>query len=148
MPLSHANLETAIENGIRYLNQIQRPGGDFETITSSHPDLRTARAYPKSVYTVASVLHTLSLLESTAVIAGIQEKAVEFLLQEQTEQGAWRWHERYDVEIPADLNTTTCAIAALTQVQKPPELSFYALLWQNESTAGGPYYTWLDINTD
>jgi hypothetical protein len=27
-----------------------------------------------------------------------------------------------------------------------PELSFFALLWQNESAPGGPYYTWIGIN--
>ncbi len=48
--------------------------------------------------------------------------------------------------MPPDLDDTSCAIAALAELNQRPELSFYALLWQSESAPGGPYYTWLGIN--
>jgi len=146
VPLSHANLSAALENGVRYLSQAQRPAGDFETVTSPYQDMREATPYPKSIYTTTFVIHALAGLESTPVIEKIQQRAADFLLREQEDNGAWNYEGRGDWRIPPDLDDTACAVAALAQLGRRPELSFYALLWQNESAPGGPYYTWLGIN--
>lgn len=144
--LSYANLTTAINKGVDYLSQIQRPSGEFETVTSPHKDMQDAIAYDKSVYATTFVLHTLAGLKPTLQIESIQKSAVDFLLQEQEDNGAWNYEGRDDWRVPCDMDDTACAIAALAQLDHQPELSFYALLWNNESAPGGPYYTWLNIN--
>ena len=146
IPLSHANLTAAIEHGVGYLAKAQQPSGAFETLTSPKPDFSGATPYRKSVYVTTYVMHTLAGLPPSSQIETIQQKAAAFLQAEQEEDGAWNYEGRGEWRIPADLDDTSCAIAALTQLKYQPELSFYALLWQNESAAGGPYYTWIGIN--
>jgi len=146
VPLSYANLTSAIDNGLDYLAHVQRPGGEFETWTSPHLDFTEATPYPKSVYTTTFVMHALALLTPTPQIEQIQKRAADFLLAEQEDNGAWNYEGRGDHRLPCDQDDTSCAIAALAQLDHQPELSFYALLWQNESAPGGPYYTWIGIN--
>ena len=146
VPLSYTNLTTAIENGVRYLAQAQRPSGEFETLTSPDLDFEEATPYQKSVYVTTFVLHALACLPPTPLIEQIQQQAGAFLAAEQGDNGAWNYEGRGGERLPPDLDDTSCAIAALAQLGRQPELSFYALLWQNESAPGGPYYTWVGIN--
>lgn len=144
--LSHPNLEAAIEKGVGYLERIQGQAGDFEMVSSPHQDMRAAKPYSKSAYVATYVLHTLSLMEATPQIESIQQRTIAFLLQEQKDNGGWQYCEQPASMSFADLDTTACVIAALAQVDRQPELSFYALLWNHESAPGGPYYTWLDVD--
>jgi hypothetical protein len=146
VPLSYANLTSAIETGLDYLARVQRPSGEFETWTSPHLDFSDATAYLKSIYTTTFVMHTLTLLSSTPQIEQMQNRAADFLMAEQEDNGAWNYEGRGNHRLPCDQDDTSCAIAALAQLGIQPELSFYALLWQNESAPGGPYYTWIGIN--
>ena len=144
--LSQSNLTKAINKAVRYLHQIQQPAGDFQTMSSPNKDMQDAKPYPKSVYVTTFVLHALAQLRPSPLIKEIQERAINFLLREQEDNGAWNYEGRDNHKLPNDLDNTACAIAALAQLDQKPELSFYALLWQSESAPGGPYYTWLDIN--
>ena len=148
--LSHTNINHAIEKGLYYLHQAQRPSGEFTTYTSPNLDLSEGVLYAKSVYVTTFVMHALATLPSSSsaapLIKEMQERAASFLEQEQEDNGAWNYEGRGQQRIPSDLDDTSCAIAALAEFDRQPELSFYALLWQNESAPGGPYYTWLGIN--
>ena len=146
VPLSYANLTAAIENGLDYLARVQRPSGEFETWSSPQLDFSEATPYPKSIYTTTFVMHALSLLSPTPQTEQMQKKAADFLIAEQEENGAWNYEGQGTHRLPCDQDDTSCAIAALAQLGHQPELSFYALLWQNESAPGGPYYTWIGIN--
>lgn len=149
-PLAHANIDQAIEKGVRYLHQTQRPSGEFVTYTSPNLDLSEGVPYPKSVYMTTFVMHSLATLPAntsiTSLIKDIQGRGAAFLEQEQEDNGAWNYEGRGEPRVPPDLDDTSCAMAALAELDRQPELSFYALLWQNESAPSGPYYTWLGIN--
>jgi hypothetical protein len=145
---SPATLTGAIEKGVAYLAETQRPSGEFATYASPRLDMADAEERPKSVYVTTFVVHALSCLPFSPLIEQIQRRAGDFLALEQEENGAWHYDGRSDErEIPLDLDDTSCAIAALLTLGHRPALSFYDLLWQNEVVPGGPYYTWLGTNT-
>jgi hypothetical protein len=139
--LSAKSLEGAIERGLTYLHQVQQPGGDFLTYTGPHLDLAGAHPYPKTVYHTTYLIHALCYVPSHPLVDAIQQRAIEFLQQEQDASGAWSYEGRGQTRIAPDLDDTACATAALIKMDRRPDLSFYQLLWQNESAPGGPYYT-------
>ncbi|MFC1975956.1 hypothetical protein ACFLXQ_06120 [Chloroflexota bacterium] len=146
--LSPTILTTAIQKGVAYLAQTQRPSGEFATYTAPRLDMADAEERPKSVYVTTFVIHSLSCLPPSPVIKKIQRRAGDFLAQEQEDNGAWHYDGRADErQIPLDLDDTNCVVAALLTLGHRPALSFYNLLWQNEVAPGGPYYTWLGPNT-
>lgn len=139
-------LAKALQKGLAYLSQAQRPSGEFATYVADRPNMVGARALPKSVYITTFVMHALRCLPSSPLIDQIEQRARDFLIREREDDGAWNYNGRGKGLIPADLDDTCCAVAALLQLGQRPDISFYALLWQNEDAPGGPYYTWLGIN--
>lgn len=146
LTLSDSNIRTAIEKGLSYLHQHQRPTGEFPTYFSPRLDMVGAKIYPKSVYITSFVIHSLCYLPTHPLIEPMQQRAAEFLLAEQEEFGAWYYEGRGNSRIPSDLDCTSCSVAALLKLGYQPVLSYYMLLWQNEAAATGPYYTWIGIN--
>jgi hypothetical protein len=146
IPLSYNNILTAIDKGLTYLSKSQKKTGEFEMFTSRQPDMAAAVSYPKSPYVTAFVAHTLTTLPESPLTKQMKKRAVAFLQHEQETTGSWNYEGRDQWQVAPDLDSTSCAIAALAQASHHPELSFFALLWQNEATPGGPYYTWLGIN--
>ena len=145
--LSPPTLTKAIQKGVDYLAQTQRPSGEFATFTSPRLDMADAKERPKSVYFTTFVIHALSCLPPSPLIKQIQRRAGDFLLREQEDNGAWHYDGRRDEwKIPLDLDDTCCAIAALFILGQHPALSLYTHLWQNEVAPGGPYYTWIGAN--
>jgi hypothetical protein len=145
--LSPPTLTKAIQKGIDYLAQTQRPSGEFATYTSPRLDMADAEEYPKSVYITTFVIHALSCLPPSPLIKQIQRRAGDFLLREQEDNGAWHYDGRRDEwKIPLDLDDTCCATAALFILGQRPALSLYTHLWQNEVAPGGPYYTWIGVD--
>ena len=139
-------LTSALEKGLNYLAQSQRPSGEFATYTSPNLDMTDARERPKSVYVTTFVVHSLSCLPLSPLIKHIQQQAGDFLACEQEDNGAWHYEGRGGQQIPPDLDCTACAVAALASLNRRPNLSFYRILWQNEVAPGGPYYTWLNVD--
>jgi hypothetical protein len=145
--LCPTTLTNAIQKGVAYLAQTQRPSGEFATYTSPRLDMTDPAERPKSVYVTTFVVHALSYLPPSPVIKKIQRRAGDFLAQEQEDNGAWHYDGRgNERQIPPDLDCTACAVAALVTLEQRPALSFYSLLWQNEASPGGPYYTWIGTN--
>ncbi len=143
------NPTTAIQTGLTYLAQAQRPSGEFATYYSAdRTDLVGAEACPKSVYITTFIMHALSCLPPNPLIDQILQPAAAFLLGEQEDNGAWNYIGRGKHQVPDDLDDTCCVVAALCQMGHRPDFLFYGLLWQNEVAPGGPYYTWLGINND
>jgi hypothetical protein len=149
--LSTTTIEAAIAQGLTYLVSVQQPAGGFVTYTSPRLDLVGGKAYPKTVYLTTYVIHALCYLRRVGddgsvhppqpLVETIQQRAADFLSQEQEENGAWCYEGRDQQRIAPDLDDTACATAALFKVGRRPALSFYQLLWQNEVAPGGPYYT-------
>lgn len=146
LTLSDRNIRTAIEKGLTYLHQSQRPSGEFPTYFSPRLDMVGAKIYAKSVYITTFVIHSLCYLPNHPLIEPMQQRAAEFLLAEQEEFGAWNYDGRDNWRVPADLDDTSCAVAALLKLGYQPALSYYMLLWQNEAAPTGPYYTWIGVN--
>lgn len=144
--ISPQTLTTAIKEGLDYLAQTQRPSGEFATYTAPQPDMLGAKERAKSVYVTTFVLHSLSCLPAGPLTEHIRQRAGNFLAGEQEDNGAWHYDGRGGRQIPADLDCTACAVAALVGLGRRPGLSFYSLLWQNEVAPGGPYYTWLGVD--
>jgi hypothetical protein len=139
-------IDAAIRRGLAYLERTQRPSGEFATFTGPRLNLAGAERYPKSVYVTTFVIHALAQLPAEPQIAAIQRRAADFIAGEREQDGAWNYEGRGEWRVPCDLDDTSCAVAALAMLGQRPDLSFYALLWQNEAAPGGPYYTWLGIN--
>jgi hypothetical protein len=140
-------LPAAIQKGVAYLAQTQRPSGEFATCTAPQPDMAGAKAYAKSVYVTTLVVHALSGLPVSPLVDRIQQRSGDFLLREQEDNGAWHYNGRGGRKtIPPDLDDTSCAVAALIKLGHRPAYSFYSLLWQNEVAPGGPYYTWIGVD--
>lgn len=146
LTLSDSKISTAIEKGLTYLHQHQRPSGEFPTYFSPRLDMVGAKMYPKSVYITTFVIHSLCYLPTHPLIEPMQQRAAQFLLAEQEEFGAWYYEGQGNSRIPPDLDDTSCAVAALLKLGYQPALSYYMLLWQNEAAPTGPYYTWIGIN--
>lgn len=144
--LTYSKLLHAIDRGLIYLHQTQRPSGEFTTYTSPRLDMIGASSYPKSVYLTTFVIHSLCYLPDHSLIGPIQQKAANFLIAERETFGAWNYEGRGDWRVPPDFDDTSCAVAALLQVGHQSDFSFYTLLWQNEAAPTGPYYTWIGIN--
>jgi hypothetical protein len=135
-----------VERGLQFLQANQRDSGEWPTVFSPHHDLRGAAAYAKSPYVTSFVIHALQFLPPEARIAALQARAAAFLQAEREDDGAWNYEGRGDWRIPADLDDTCCAMAALIESDQRPDLAFYILLWNKEQAPGGPYHTWLNVN--
>ncbi|MBA3469796.1 MAG: hypothetical protein H0T53_09140 [Herpetosiphonaceae bacterium] len=146
MLASSEQLGASVERGLQFLQADQRPSGEWPTLASPSRDLRDAVAYAKSPYITSFVIHALQALPPDPRIVAMQARAAEFLQAEREDDGAWNYEGRGEWRIPADLDDTCCAMAGLIATGQRPDLALYTLLWGNEQTPGGPYYTWLDIN--
>ncbi len=145
--LTRKVITTAIEKGLSYLAQSQRATGEFATYTSPRLDMTGGKERPQSVYVTTFVIHALSHLPPSPIGQQIQGQAGEFLIRQQEENGSWHYDGRFEPRtIPQDLDDTSCAVAALLQLGRRPDFSYYALLWQNEAAPGGPHYTWIGVN--
>ncbi len=142
----------AIRSGVDYLSRTQLPSGGFTTYTGPHVDLVDACPYPKSVYVPAFVAHSLGFISAEHVANRIRQRAADFLEAEEEENGTWNYEGRGEWRLPADLDCTCCAAAALVAVGRRPPRAFYPLLWHvvraNAAEAGGPYFTWIGTNDD
>lgn len=139
-------LAAALEQGLDFLRRSQRPSGEFTTYSADRPDLAGASPFPKAVYATTFVVQALSCLPPGPGVDEMQRRAGDFLAGEQDPSGAWNYHGRGEWPIPPDLDDTCCAVAALLKLGRHPDLSFYSLLWENESAPSGPYFTWIGLN--
>jgi hypothetical protein len=150
MNLSDSAVETAIRNGVDYLRRTQLDSGEFTTYTGPSLDLSDATPYRKSVYVTTFVIHALGFLSAGRRIDRIRQGAADFLEAEEEDNGTWNYEGRGEWRLPADLDCTCCAAAALIASGRRPPFAFYDLLWRvvrrNEATPGGPYYTYLGVN--
>ena len=140
----------AIRTGIEYLSRIQLASGEFLTYTGPRADLVGATPYPKSVYVPAFVVHSLGHVPAEPATDSIRQRAVDFLEAEEEDNGTWNYEGRGEWRLPADLDCTSCAVAALLVVGRRPPRSFFRLLWQvvrrNAAAPGGPYFTYVGVN--
>jgi hypothetical protein len=147
---SASTITDAIRAGVDYLCCTQLPSGAFTTYTGPRPDLTGANPYPKSVYVPAFVIHSLGYVPDEPVQARIRQLAADFLEEEEEDNGTWNYEGRCGSRLPADLDDTCTAAAALLVQGRRPSRAFYALLWQvirpNAAAPSGPYYTYLGVN--
>lgn len=136
-----------IASALDFLRAAQRPSGELPAYTARRPDMAEARAYPCCVYVSTFVVQALWPLADDPVAAQIRADAGAFLRAEREPDGAWCYEGRATRRVPPDLDDTACAMAALITLGERPDLAFYQLLWENEAAPGGPYYTWLGVNT-
>jgi hypothetical protein len=106
-----------------------------------------ARAYACSVYTTTFVMHALHRFAAWPKVARTLELAAKHLRAERNLDGSWSYEGRATRRVPPDLDDTACAAAALCLRGERPGLGFFRLLWENESAPGGPYFTWVGVNS-
>lgn len=146
-PMDPTPSHRALARAIPFLRAAQRPSGELPAYTASRPDMADARAYPCCVYVTTFVVHALWPLADDPVAAQIRADAGAFLRAEREPNGAWCYEGRATRRVPPDMDDTACAMAALLTLGERPDLAFYQLLWENEAAPGGPYYTWLGVNS-
>lgn len=146
--LSVAPLQFRLAAGraVAALQTMQRPGGELPTCTAPDLAMAGARAYPCSVYTTTFAIHALRRHIHLPGADETLRRAGAHLRAQRNPDGSWSYEGRLTRRVPPDLDDTACAVAALLVLGERPDLSFYRLLWEQEATPGGPYYTWVGVN--
>lgn len=147
---SSHDIGEAVGAGLAYLKRSQLPSGEFQTFTGPSPDLLDSVPFTKSPYITTFVGHALSAVPDDLVVSRIRQRIGDFLEAEEEVNGIWNFQGRGEWRIPADLDTTACAAAALLTLGRRRPRELYALLMgivrTTESALGGPYYTYIGIN--
>jgi hypothetical protein len=140
----------AVQQSLRYLKNHQQADGSFSGKVSESPfDFSSARHQPSSFYTslVASCLDSITGADS------IRAAAAGYIVGQRSTGWSWNYWQRGAPEAkkqpyPDDLDDTACALVALYQI-RPAIITgsvlghFAKQLIACETSAGGPYKTWL-----
>jgi hypothetical protein len=144
------DLATAIEAGLAHLAGTQLPTGEFQTFTGPRPELVDSIPFTKSPYITSYIGHALTHLPASGMRDKIQQGIADFLEAEEEPDGTWNFQGRGNWRLPADLDTTVCAAAALLTLGRREPRSLYGLLMQvvrlTQASPGGPYYTYIGVN--
>lgn len=140
-------IDEAAQRAIHALAALQRPSGELPTFTARHADMRDARPYPCSVYTTSFAVHALRRFTHLPAARAVLHAAAAHLRAERNADGAWSYEGRATLRVPPDLDDTACAATALLALGEHPGLALFRLLWENEAAPGGPFFTWVGINT-
>ncbi|NJN14956.1 MAG: hypothetical protein HC822_00895 [Oscillochloris sp.] len=143
----HDHYHQVIESALSALAGLQQPTGEFPTFSARRLDFSDPQAYPTSIYTTTFVVYALRQLAEHRIAAAIRRRAAAFLLSERNSDGSWSYEGRATTRVPADLDDTACAAAALLSCGEPVGPELFRLLWENEAAPGGPYYTWIGVNS-
>lgn len=152
MPLdfSHQDVEYALNAGLDYLARTQMPSGEFQTVVGPQPNLVESIPFTTSPYITTYIAHALSHLSDTHPLLAVRSRMANYLESEEELDGTWNYQGRGIWRIPADLDTTVCAAAALIVLGRREPASFYRLLFrvvrQTGGAYGGPYYTYIGVN--
>ncbi len=132
----------------RRIAELTEPG--FFALIGPKGDFSSAAGHP-SPFFWAMTLRALQVAPDPA-LAPTQERLSERLRAERSRVGAWNYWARHSVNrelrpLPDDLDTTSCALAALAETsQGVPEAwiaEYASLLTLRETVPGGPYRTWI-----
>jgi hypothetical protein len=148
--VSTDDVAAAIEAGLAYLARTQLATGEFQTFTGPRPDLADSIPFTKSPYITTYIGHALSHLPASGMRDRIQQDIADFLEAEAEPDGTWNFQGRGNWRLPADLDTTVCAAAALLTLGRREPRSLYRFLMHvvrpTQAAPGGPYYTYIGVN--
>jgi len=145
-------INSLIQKGIFLLRTMQNNNGNFTSYSSYQKDFFHSEAHTTTFYT-ACILQSISHLEPQNTVKSIQQKAIDFLIQQQKSNGSYNYWDRYSddyqkLPYPDDLDDTALSLAAIFLTD--PSLidgkilsSFTNTLISLESSEGGPYFTWI-----
>lgn len=145
-------IETALDKGLSYLANVQRPDGGFDSYSSpSKTRFKKAYAY-QTTFVPALMLAALSGLETPAG-QDIRRRLFAFVRAQRSPNWSFNYWaakspERKRLPYPDDLDDISCAFIGLTLHDKtsmdPAALAaIVKLLIAAETQPGGPYRTWL-----
>lgn len=135
----------AAARAVAALRSTQRPSGELPTYSARRADMADAAPYACSVYTTAFAAHALRRWPDLPAAREALLAAEAHLRAQRNPDGSWSYEGRATTRVPADLDDTACALAALER-HAGYALGFFRLLWENEAAPGGPYYTWVGVN--
>jgi hypothetical protein len=115
-------------------------------LSSRSASMADAQPYGCNIYSTALAAYALGRFSELPAAAAALAAARACLRAERNGDGSWSYEGRDTRRVPPDLDDTACAVAALVAPGERPGLSFYQLLWENEASPGGPYYTWVGVN--
>jgi hypothetical protein len=109
----------AAREGAEFLRRSQLPSGEFRTFLSTDFGLGRDVVPDSSPFVTTFVLHSLRQQpeSTTEGTRGVVERALDFLLREQDEQGFWSYWTRDSPKrslVPPDVDDTACASWALS----------------------------------
>lgn len=145
--------DTAISNGIAYLQVRQLPTGGFASCSSADPQRFSEAVSYQTIFSTTLILQNLSFLPETEQLQSLKAKTIKFLLHQKSPRGSWNYWDRQSREsktfpYPDDLDDSFCALTAL-QLAEPSLITGAVLadathlLTALETAEGGPYKTWL-----
>ena len=108
-----ASVDHAIGRAVAFLAKRQLPGGAFDVLVNSDPDMRGECTPDPSIFPTALAAHALSFAPEADAI---RSRALEFLLNEMEPGGLWKHWPRehpHQHQLPPDMDDTVCASAAL-----------------------------------
>jgi hypothetical protein len=126
----------AVRRGLEQLAAMQMPDGSFPL---THHNGRSPARQCHGLFSTLSILLALGDL----LPPDVRSKALEFVAGQRSQDGTW--HYDPDLKIPADSDTTACAVAALARYGHPiggqASADLLRSFWRSD---GGPFLTWRD----
>ena len=146
-------IQTAIENGVKFLADDQEKDGSFMCLTSEvFDDYANAKTVP-AIVPANIVLSSVTHLEDNILAQEIAYKTAQFLLSQRSDYWSFNyWYkgteEFTEIPYPDDLDDTFCALTALYEYDYRlfdgnAMGKIVTMLTAAEDREGGPYNMWL-----
>jgi hypothetical protein len=129
--------------GLDFLRRSQLPSGEFRTVLSTDFDLRADLVPDSSPFVTTFVLDSLRW-QPPQSLDGMAERALDFLLREQDDQGLWRYWSNASPKrslVPPDVDDTSCASWVLSSYGRSFRDNRAAVAANRDSE--GRFMTWL-----
>jgi hypothetical protein len=140
--LQPTQLVDSAQAALAFLSRRQLPSGEWETLFAPTRDLAAGRPV-SNVFVTAYIVRTLgSCHESKVAGADNLRLACDFLEDEQSESGLWRFFGRHDSQLPADLDCTACSAAALLLTGRRLDVASIVRETRRYRHPRGGFWTW------
>lgn len=113
-----ASVREAVRRGVAFLESAQRASGELPVFASTDPSLTEGCVPDPSVFPTALAAHSLGYCREAGAL---RRRALAFLDAEMDRHGLWRHWTRehpHASQLPADLDDSSCAAAALADPER------------------------------
>lgn len=141
------DMDSAIDRGIRFLEEHQLHNGEFMTYISADEKMLQWAAPESTTYMTAVIGHCLLHVQQRPAVDRILLKSTAFLKYQAMRSGVWNFFTRFHWIFrlsPPDADDTAI-ISSLLRSRNEPFVDNVAILLENRS-GKGLFYTWFTIH--